>query len=452
MQRRTFLAKTSTLAVSTGLLGACGGGGSNGDTEGNDLDESTPSNSDTSVSNSPTVGTPPGAAAKSRVIVVGGGMAGATMAKYLRLWGDAIDVTLVERQSSYTSCIMSSLVLSGQRNLSSLVYGYDALRNRYGVNVVLGDVVAIDPVGVKVTLASGQVLGADRLVLAPGIEFDAVPGLGASDRMPHAWKAGAQTSLLASQLVAMPSGGTAILTIPKVPYRCPPGPYERACLLADWMKVNKPGGKLLVLDANADFVAEKDNFSQAFYGLHANVIQYVPNAEVTQVDTVAMTLNTPQGQFRGDVINLIPRQRAGTLIAANGLANATEGRFAGVDVLSYASTVAGAGKVHIIGDSSATTQPKAGHIANQEAKVCTDAIVRLLAGGSPDPAPVTNSACYSTITMTQASWLTAVFQYNATSASMQAVAASSAASVGWSSGDFRDMNTWFNALMADTFA
>jgi sulfide dehydrogenase [flavocytochrome c] flavoprotein subunit len=139
------------------------------------------------------------------------------------------------------------------------------------------------------------------------------------------------------------------------------------------------------------------------------------------------------------------------LITANGLANATEGRFAGVDVLSYASTVAGAGKVHIIGDSSATTQPKAGHIANQEAKVCADAIVRLLAGGSPDPAPVTNSACYSTITMTQASWLTAVFQYNASTASMQAVAASSAASVGWSSGDYRDMGTWFNALMADTF-
>ncbi|MDO9158167.1 MAG: FCSD flavin-binding domain-containing protein, partial [Burkholderiaceae bacterium] len=240
--------------------------------------------------------------------------------------------------------------------------------------------------------------------------------------------------------------------IPKVPYRCPPGPYERACLLADWTKVNKPGSKLLVLDSNADFTAEKDNFSQAFYGLHANVIQYVTNADVTQVDPVAMTLNTTQGQFRGDVVNLIPRQRAGSLITANGLANATEGRFAGVNVLSYASTVAGAGKVHIIGDSSATTQPKAGHIANQEAKVCADAIVRLLAGGSPDPAPVTNSACYSTITMTQASWLTGVFQYHAASASMQAVAASSAASVGWSSGDFRDMGTWFNALMADTFA
>ena len=446
MQRRNFLAQASTLALSSGLLSACGGGGST------DTDTSGTSTGTPTAPTSPVVSTPPGTAAKSRVIVVGGGMGGATVAKYLRLWGDAIDVTLVERQSSYTSHIMSSLVLSGQRSLGSLVYGYDALRSRYGVNVVLGDVVGIDPVGVKVTLASGQVLSADRIVVAPGIEFDAVPGLGTSDRMPHAWKAGTQTSLLASQLAAMPSGGTAILSIPKVPYRCPPGPYERACLLADWMKTHKPGSKLLVLDANADFTAEKDNFSQAFYGLHANVIQYVTNAEVTQVDPATLMLNTTQGQFKGDVVNLIPRQRAGSLITTTGLANATEGRFAGVDVLSYASTVAGAGKVHIIGDSSATTQPKAGHIANQEAKVCADAIVRLLAGGSPDPSPVTSSACYSTITMTQASWLTAVFQYNAASASMQAVAASSAASVGWSSGDYRDMGTWFNALMADTFA
>ena len=154
------------------------------------------------------------------------------------------------------------------------------------------------------------------------------------------------------------------------------------------------------------------------------------------------TISTPPGAAA----------KARVIVVGGGLANATEGRFAGVNVLSYASTVAGAGKVHIIGDSSATTQPKAGHIANQEAKVCADAIVRLLAGGSPDPAPVTNSACYSTITMSQAAWLTAVFQYNATTASMQAVAASSAASVGWDSGNFREMNTWFTALMADTFA
>lgn len=446
MQRRSFLAQASTLALSTGWLSACGGGGST------DTNDSTPVNSTTPSPTNPVVSTPPGTTAQSRVIVVGGGMGGATVAKYLRLWGDRIDVTLVERQPSYTSNIMSSLVLSGQRSLASLTYGYQTLASAYGIRVVQGDVVAIDPVGVTVTLASGQVLSADRIVLAPGIAVDAVPGLDNPDRMPHAWQAGPQTSLLASQLGAMRSGGTVILTIPQVPYRCPPGPYERACLLADWMKVHKPGSKLLVLDANPDFVTEKDNFSQAFYGLHANVIEYVTNADVTQVDPSAMTVNTSQGQFRGDVVNLIARQRAGSLITANGLANATQGRFAGVDVLSYASTVAGAGKVHIIGDSSATTQPKAGHMANQEAKVCADAIVRLLAGGSPDPAPVTNSACYSTITQTQASWLTAVFQYHAATASMQAVGASSAASVGWNSGQFRDMGTWFNALMADTFA
>ena len=154
------------------------------------------------------------------------------------------------------------------------------------------------------------------------------------------------------------------------------------------------------------------------------------------------TISTPPGAAA----------KARVIVVGGGMANATEGRFAGVNVLSYASTVAGAGKVHIIGDSSATTQPKAGHIANQEAKVCADAIVRLLAGGSPDPAPVTNSACYSTITMSQASWLTAVFQYNATTASMQAVAASSGASAGWDSGNYREMGTWFKALMADSFA
>jgi len=163
-----------------------------------------------------------------------------------------------------------------------------------------------------------------------------------------------------------------------------------------------------------------------------------------------MSITTAAETFRNvDVVNLIPRQRAGSLVAATGLANATEGRFAGVNPLTYASTVAP--RIHVIGDASATTQPKAGHIANQEAKVCADAIIRSLAGGAPDPAPVTNSACYSTITMRQASWLTAVFQYNPATGTMQPVAASSAASVGWNQDNFDQMNTWFKALMADSF-
>lgn len=389
-----------------------------------------------------------GAAPKARVVIVGAGMAGVTLAKFLRLWDRGIQVTLVDRNPSYTSNIMSSLVLTGQRTLQQLTYSYAALQQR-GVKFVQGEVVAVDPVAPSVTLASGQVLAADRVVLAAGIAFEPPPGYD-DQRMPHAWQAGPQTMLLAQQLAAMAPGGTVALTIPPTPYRCPPGPYERACLLADWLRVNKPGSRLLVLDANLDYVTEKDNFSAAFNGIHANVIEYHTNAGLQSVDPATMTLHTDLGPVTADVINLIPRQRCGRIVTDAGLATATGGRFAPVDVLSYASTAAP--KVHVIGDSSATTQPKAGHIANQEAKVCADAIVRLVNGLQPDPAPVTNSACFSTITMNQASWLTAVFQYDAPSKTMVSVANASGASDGWSAGHFQDMGTWFNALMADSFS
>ena len=393
---------------------------------------------------------PAPASPKARVIVIGGGMAGATVAKYLRLWGDAVDVTLVDRRPQYLSNIMSSLVLTGQKTLSGLTYGYGTLASRYGVRVLCDEVLEMDPVAARVRLAAGGWLGADRVVLAPGIAFDAVPGLDDPLRMPHAWQAGPQTSALAAQLAAMPANGVAVLTIPKAPYRCPPGPYERACLLADWMKAVKPQAKLIVLDGNADFVTEKDNFSRAFFDLHGRVIEYRNNVEISSVDTAQRVVYTNGGAVQAHVVNLIPPQRAPALVAAAGLATATGGRFAPVDVLSYASTVAP--RVHVIGDASATTQPKAGHIANQEAKVCADALARIFAGGQPDPAPVTNSACYSTITRSQASWLTAVFQYDAVSHAMKPVAASSAASAGWNGDHYEQMGRWFQALMADSFA
>ena len=389
-------------------------------------------------------------APKHHVIVIGGGMAGATVAKYLRLWGDRVAVTLIDRNAQYTSCIMSSLVLTGQRSMGSLRFKYDTLRQKYGVNIVTNEVLAVDPSTRTVTLAGGGTLSADRIVMAPGIEFDAVPGLTDPNAMPHAWKAGSQTTLLKQQLNAMPSNGVAVLTIPKVPYRCPPGPYERACLVADWLKQNKPAAKLLVLDANLDFVTEKDNFSSAFFGLHGDVIEYRTNTEVLSADAATMTLQTTTGPVHGDVINLIPRQRCGPIVASSGLANATEGRFAGVNVLNYESTVAPG--IHVIGDSSATTQPKAGHIANQEAKVCADAIVRAFAGLQPDPAPVTSSACYSTITMREASWLEAVFQYDSVTKLMTPVALATGASVGWKADNFGQMEDWFKYLMTDTFA
>ncbi|MCP5283458.1 MAG: NAD(P)/FAD-dependent oxidoreductase [Burkholderiaceae bacterium] len=387
------------------------------------------------------------ATAAGRVIIVGGGMAGNTLARYLKLWGRRrVDVTLVDRAPTYVSNIMSSLVLTGQRSLSSLTYSRNALAAQ-GVKLVVDEVLAVDPAAPSVTLAAGGTLQADRVVLAPGIAFEPPPGYDET-RMPHAWQAGPQTTLLAQQLAALPANGTVVLTIPPTPYRCPPGPYERACLLADWLRANKPGARLLVLDANPDIVVEQDNFSAAFYGLHADVLEYRPGVSIDAVDAAGMTLHTNQGPVTADVVNLIPRQRAGRIVTDAGLATANGGRFAPVDVLNYASTAAPA--VHVIGDSSATTQPKAGHIGNQEAKVCADALLRAFDGLAPDAAPVTNSACFSTITMTQASWLTAVFQYDATTRAMAAVSASSAASNGWSRGNFSDMDTWFRALMSDT--
>lgn len=432
MDRRYFLSAGGVLLAATSPL-----------TWADDRKKKNPATPAPTPKPAPTPGT-----VKSRVIVIGGGMAGVTVAKYLRLWGDSITVTLIERDSNYVSNIMSSLVLSGQRTMSSLTYNYSNLTSAYGVTVIKSDVKEIDTVGLKVKLADGTILAADRIVMAPGIDFDEMPGLGASDRMPHAWKAGTQTTLLANQLKAMADGGTFALTIPKAPYRCPPGPYERACLVADWLKKNKPKSKVIVLDANAAIQAEKTLFEAAF---KMHNIDYIPTAEVQSVDPATMSLATTLGLQNGlGVINLIPRQKAGNLIASAGLNNSLDGRFATVNHLTYESTKAP--KIHIIGDASDTTQPKAGHIANQEAKVCADAIVRSLAGLQPDPAPVTNSACYSTITMTQASWLTAVYQYDTASSKMKVGGAGVVAADTWDAENFKDMNTWFNALMADSFA
>lgn len=396
-----------------------------------------------------------GTGAKGRVVVVGGGMAGAAAAKYLRLWGGAdVDVTLVDRAATYQSCILSNLVLNGSVSMSSLQFQRTALTQNYGVKLVTGDVLDIDPDGRTVTVASGTTrtpLKYDRLVLAPGIEFDVLPGLetaSAQALAPHAWKAGDQTTQLRRMIQAMQPGHVFIMTIPAAPYRCPPGPYERACVVADYLKRQKPGAKVIVLDANPAIVAERTNFTNAFENIHRGVIEYVPSAVVDRVDTATMTIKTTMGDFKGNVLNPIPPHRAGSVVSKANLANVA-GRWAGVNVLSYESVVP---YIHVIGDSCGTTQPKAGHIGNQEGKVCADAIVRLLAGFDPDPAPVTNSACYSPITATTASWLTAVFAYDSQSRTMKAVPASSGEASGPSGDNYEQMFKWFRTLMADTFA
>lgn len=412
-----------------------------------------------------------------KVVVIGGGMAGVTAAKYLRLWGGAgIEVTLVEPQLTYTSNIMSNLVLNNSRSLSSLAYGYTGLAAKYGVSIKQAAVQSLNTTAKTITLSDGSSLAYDRLVVAPGIDFMNAYGLTAADydnKTPHAWRAGPQTELLRAQIAAMPSNGVFVMTIPKAPYRCPPGPYERACLVADFLKTYKgAASRVLVLDENASIQAEVENFGYAFSTLHRGVIDYQAGVSNIQInpDSKQVSYTDQLGApmvVQAHVVNPIVPQRAsgsapGGWLAQAGLNNSlangvADGRWCVVDVLSYESTaVAG---VHVIGDAASCGLPKAGHVANQEAKICADAIVRAFAGQAPDSAPVANSACYSPITANTASWLTAVYQYDPASRKMLLAAnggntsgarATEAGSISYA--NFQQMNTWFNTLMGDSFA
>ncbi len=407
-------------------------------------------------------------AAVAPVVVVGGGMGGVTLAKYLRLWsGKTIPVTLIDTNVDYTSSIMSNLVLNGQRTLTSLKFAYSTLRSTYGVNVLQGSVLSVNPTAKTVTYrnsAGGSVMVAySRLVMAPGIDFLPIPKFTGTTvnkaKVVHAWQAGPQTQALRDQLVAMPVDGKFILAIPKSPYRCPPGPYERACLVADWIKKNKRSlgntkAQVIVLDANHAITAEAHSFTTAFNTIHAGVVQYVPNAQIFSVNADKKTVVTAAGTFRGNILNIIPDHTAPRIVRDMGLATSTTpagGVFCPVNVLSYESTVISG--IHVIGDASATTQPKAGHIANAEAKVCADALVRLLSAPALplDSNPVTNSSCYSPITSSTASWLAVVFHYDPASKAMKPAAGQPAEAPAITADNYKEMNTWFRVLMADTF-
>jgi NADPH-dependent 2,4-dienoyl-CoA reductase/sulfur reductase-like enzyme len=446
--RRTWLTMASALSLGS-LLTRCGGSSEPLalDAPASDLAKAQASTGLTSKAT---------AAADGRVVVVGGGMAGLAAAKYLKVWGGAsVQVTLIERNPSYTSNILSNLVLTGQRTLPSLVYSYATVKQSYGVDIRQGDVVGIDPVSRKITLANGTAVPYDRLIVAPGVTFDVLPGLeseAARARVVHAWQAGPQTTTLRNQLVAMPKGGTFVLTIPASPYRCPPGPYERACVVADWLKRNRSGSKVIVLDANPFIQAERHTFETAFAGLFAGIVSYVPNAPVTWIDAAQarITVHTEMGDFIGDVVNAIPPHRAGKVVLDNGLANAGGGRWGDVDVASFESTAAAG--VHVIGDSCAAGVPKAGHIGNQEGKTAADAILRAFRGLGPDTDLVINSACYSPITASIASWLTALYQYDVATRSFKIVGTAPSEAHAPTSDGYSQMHQWFNTLMQETFA
>jgi sulfide dehydrogenase [flavocytochrome c] flavoprotein chain len=413
---------------------------------------------------------PTGTGISGRVVVVGGGMSGAAVAKYLRLWGGTgVNVILVEASPSYTSNIMSNTVLTGQRTLSSLNYTYDTLAGHYGVNRVNAKVSGIDKSAKYVMLDGGGTISYDYLVLAPGLDFDLMPGMSSvaeyDTLVPHAWKAGPQTQLLRNQLLAMPAGQNVVLTIPKAPYRCPPGPYERVCVIADWLKTNKAGSRIIVLDANAGIIVEKENFTQAFTVLYAGVVDYRPGCTVTNVDSANRLVSYDQlsngatvvsnAKIQAAVLNPIPPQRAPQLLKNAGLLSDDPLKpFAPVNVLTYQSTKDPF--IHVIGDASLTTQPKAGHIGNQQGKTCADAILRVLSGRPMNTQVVTNSACYTPITSTTATWLSALYQYDPATGAMVILAqhnnGSAIAAASATTDNYQDMQRWFTTLMGDTFS
>ncbi len=338
-----------------------------------------------------------------KVVVIGGGYGGATAAKYLNLWSNgALDVTLVEANGTFVSCPLSNLVLGGSKQLADITVSYDGLRKR-GVKIVSGTASAVDAERGIVRLASGQELPYDRLVLSPGIDFqyNLVPGLeseAAQAKVLHAWKAGPQTVALRQQLEAMRDGGVYALSIPRAPYRCPPGPYERACQVAWYFKRAKPRSKVLILDGNEDVTSKKGLFMKAWNEDYKGLVEYRPNHVLTAVDANTLTARfETAADVKADVLNVIPPHRAGSIAAQAGVITANN-RWCEVNFLSFESIKVP--KVYVVGDSIqvAPAMPKSGHMANQHGKVAAAAILNAFAGLPPNPAPVINNTCYSFIT------------------------------------------------------
>lgn len=349
------------------------------------------------------------AASSPKVVVVGGGFGGGTAARALAALG--IDVTLVEASETYTACPFSNEVIAGLRSIEAQRFGYGRF-TQAGVTFVRAEAAGVDPVARRVTLADGATLGYDRLVLSPGIDlrFDALPGYtaGAVDAMPHAWKAGAQTLLLARQLDAMPETGTVVIAVPANPYRCPPGPYERASLIAFFLRTRKPRAKLIVLDAKDTFSKQR-LFEAAWKTLYPGLLEYVPLAsggQVTAVDPAAMSIQTDFAGYKADVANIIPPQRAGRIAALAGVADRSG--WCPIDPVTFESRIVPG--IHVIGDAAiAGAMPKSAFSANAQGKVCAQAVADLLAGRPPEEPRLINT-CYSLVAPRNAISIAGVFR------------------------------------------
>jgi sulfide dehydrogenase [flavocytochrome c] flavoprotein chain len=336
------------------------------------------------------------AQAAGRVVVVGGGFGGATAARFIRRTDPRLDVVLVEANPDYVACPFSNEVIAGFRDIAAQHFDYRAIAAA-GVRVVRAEATAIDPAARTATLNDGSVMPYDRLILSPGIDiiWGALPGYdeAAAERMPHAWKAGAQTLLLRRQLEAMEDGGVVVISAPANPYRCPPGPYERASLIAAWLKANRPRSKLLLLDAKDAFSKQK-LFQAGWARLYPGLLEWVSlsdGGKVTRVDAATNTFETDFGSHKANVGNVIPPQRTGRIAAVAGVADRTG--WCPIDPVTFESKLQP--NIHVIGDAAiAGAMPKSAFAANAQAKVCAGAVVQLLSGGTPVEPRLINT-CYS---------------------------------------------------------
>jgi NADPH-dependent 2,4-dienoyl-CoA reductase/sulfur reductase-like enzyme len=425
MQRRQFVQTlgAGSAVAGLGLLGGCAAGGSG-----------------------------------AKVVVVGGGYGGATAAKYVRMFSDyGIDVTLIEPNAAFVSCPISNLVIQGSKTIADVTTPYDNLTKRHGVKVVRDMVASIDAEKRMVKLASGGELPYDRLILSPGIDFmwESLPGMAsqaAKDKVLHAWKAGPQTVALRKQLEAMPDGGVYALSIPLAPYRCPPGPYERACMVANYFKKAKPKSKVVIFDANDDLQSKKGLFLKAWADHYKDIIEYRPKHRVTDVDAATNTLKFEFNEdFKAGVANVVPAMRAGDIAVKTGLATSNR-RWCEVDFLTFESKAAK--NIHVLGDAIqiAPAMPKSGHMANQHGKTCAAAVVNLLMGKEPPQLPIYANTCYSFVTDEDVVHVASVHRYDAAQKTMLTVPGSGGVSSAASELEGRYAMAWARNIWADTLA
>ena len=391
---------------------------------------------------------------KARVVVVGGGFGGATAAKYIRLWDPSVDVVLVERESAFTSCPISNLVLAGYAGMGDISRGYDSLR-RHGVQVVHDEVTAVDAAKKTVRLARGSDIAYERLIVSPGIDFlfGEVQGYEAAMRdgaTLHAWKAGPQTVALRQQLEQMRDGGVYVLSIPLAPYRCPPGPYERASMVAAYFKQAKPRSKVLVLDANPDVTSKGGLFKRAWSDLYPGIIEYRGNARAVGVDGTNKTVRLELEDVKGDVLNVVPPHRAGDLAAKAGLIT-TNNRWCDVDWRTMESKAVNG--VHVIGDAtlSAPAMPKSASMANNHAKIAAAAIVDLLNGRNPQPVKILNT-CYSFVAEKEAIRVSLVHEWEPGQGTLVAVKGAGGVSAARSEAEATFAWNWARTIWADSLA